>query len=396
LETLAVAEPKPLRTLFTYPWDLDDDGLERALDVIQEDGRLNGVSLAVAYHVATYFLPHNPRRKIWAGDDGMVLFVPQGPAWARTKLRPQVGRLVQGKDWLPRIVEAIKKRGLHFTAWTVYFYNHYLARTFPEAARRDALGNVHPAQLCPANPDVRAYALALTEDVARFRPDAFYLESLSYLPFGYGFSNAKVLTPLTPRAEFLLGLCFCEHCLRAAGKGLNAARFQATVASWLEDKLPRMPTEADRVSVDDEWLDTAFDSRLQHFLAARAEVATSLYEDVVRTIRTHGDVRVESDLATQAGMPRSGLVPRRVNGVTDRLGVGVPVGPDAVKAARQEVAADRVLLANIQPAHLGSEADAERTVRQVRAAGVDGFTFYNYGLIRLEQLHWIGKALAAE
>jgi hypothetical protein len=390
-----MAEPKPLQTIFTYPWDLNDDGLERALDAIQDAG-LNGVSLAVAYHVATYFLPHNPRRKIFFGEDGMVLFVPQGPAWSQTKLVPRVGRVVEDKDWLPRTAEAIKKRGLHLTAWTVYFYNHYLARQFPAAAKRDALGNPYPAQLCPANPDVRRYALTLAEDIAaQCKPDAFYLESLSYLPFAYGFVNPKVLTPIPPRAEFLLGLCFCEHCTRAANKGLDAARFQAAVAAWLEQELPRMPTEDDNAPVDADWLDTAFDSRLQHFLAARAETATSLYEEVVAKIRAKGALRVESELATQAAMPRSGLVPRRVNKVTDRLGIGVPAAAEQVKAAREGLDADKRLLANVQPAHLRSEAEAVRTVHEARAAGVDGFTFYNYGLIRMEQLRWIGKACAA-
>jgi hypothetical protein len=391
-----MAEPKPLQTLFTYPWDLNDDGLDRALDVIQEDARMNGVSLAVAYHIATYFLPHNPTRKIYFGPDGMLLFVPDGAAWEETKLRPRVSPVVENKDWLPRITEAIKKRGLHFTAWTVYFYNHYLARTFPQAAKRDALGNVYPAQLCPANPDVRRYALALTDDIAtHLKPDAFYLESLSYLPYNYGFLNPKVLTPITPRAEFLLSLCFCDHCVQAAAKGLDAARLRKDVATWLATELPRMPTEADKVPVNGDWLDTAFDSRMQHYLAARAEVASSLYEEVVKNIKSKGDIRIEGELVSRSGMPRTGLVPERINKITDRFGIGVPTTADDVKPKREALPEGKVLLANVQPAHVGSQEEIAKTVRQAREAGVDGFTFYNYGLVRIEQLQWIGEALAA-
>jgi hypothetical protein len=386
-------EPKPLKTIFTYPWDLDDEGVEQALDMIQKEAHLNGVSLAAAYHISTYFLPHNPRRKIYYGEDGMVLFVLDEKRWAKTKLRPRVSQVVENKDWLHGLTDRIKQGGLHFTAWTVYFYNHYLARTYPDCAKRDALGNPYLAQLCPANPDVRQYALALSDDLAaNYKPDAFYLESLNYLPLRYGFLNPKILTPITPRAEFLLGLCFCEHCVQAASKGLDAAKFKSDVAAWLTEDLAKMPTQADLAPADDDWLNTAFDSRLQHYLAARVDVASSLYEEVVQRIRSHGDIRIESDFASRAGQASSGLIPERINKITDRLGIGVPSKADQVKPYRQDVAADKRLLANIQPAHVSSEEAILGTVRAAHAAGVDGFTFYNYGLIRREQLRWIGSA----
>jgi hypothetical protein len=382
----------PFTTIFTYPWDLHDDGLDRALDVIQNEAHLKGVSLAVAYHIGTYFLPHNPRRKIFFGEDGMVLFVPEVQRWATTKMRPRVGRVVEGRQWLHGLAEGIHKRSLQLTFWTVYCYNHYLARTYLDCAQRDALGNPHLAHLCPANPEVRRYALALSEDLAvNYRPDAFYLESLGYLPFGYGYLGGKFLTPITPRAEFLLGLCFCAHCQKAADLGGDSARFQADVADWLERELPRMPTPADQAPVDADWLNTAFDNRLQHYLAARGQQATSLYEEVVKRIKAAGGL-VESDCATAAESPHSGLVSERVNAVTDRLGIGVPSRPEEVRTRRAGLAPGRQLLANIQPSHASSEASLVQTVGAARRAGVDGFTFYNYGLIRREQLRWIGAA----
>jgi hypothetical protein len=381
-------------TIFTYPWDLSDDGLERALDVIQGEANLGGVSLAVAYHIGTFFLPHNPRRKIFFGEDGMVLFVPEAKRWTGVRLRPRISQIAENPDRMHRFVETIKKRGLHFTFWTVYFYNHYLARTYPDAAQRDALGNPHLAHLCPANPDVRDYALTLTDDlVANCKPDAFYLESLCFLPFGYGYLGTKFLTPLTPRARFLLGLCFCDACLKAADMGGDAVRFKADVAAWLEHELPRMPSTADMALPVEDWINTAFDNRLQHYLSARAQSATSLYEGVVKRIKSSGDIRVESDFASSSELPESGLIPDRVHAVTDRLGIGVPTQESQVKQHRQSLAGKNQLLANIQPEHVGSEASAIQTVREAARAGVDGFTFYNYGLIRREQLRWIGSAI---
>ena len=47
-------------TIYTYPWDLTDEGIDSALDTIAHTAGLNSVSLAQSYHVSTYFLPHNP------------------------------------------------------------------------------------------------------------------------------------------------------------------------------------------------------------------------------------------------------------------------------------------------------------------------------------------------
>jgi hypothetical protein len=382
-----------LKTIFTYPWDLHDDGIDRALDMIQNAANLNGVSLAFAYHVATFFLPHNPRRKIHFGEDGIVLFVPDAKHWSQVKIRPRVSGLVQGADWLRRIIDKIKNRGLYLTAWTVFFYNHYLARTYPDCAKRDALGNANLAQLCPANPDVRQYAKALATDIVMsYKPDAIYLESLCYLPFSYGFLGTKVLTPISPRAEFLLGLCFCPHCLKAASEGLETDKFKDDVARWLEGDLARMPADEGRAPADQDWQNTAFDSRLQHYLAARADVASSLYEEIVQIVKPSGVVKVESDFASLEEMPVSGLHPGRINKVTDRLGVGVPERADQVQARRATLKGQKKLVANIQPDHVKSRDSILQTLRTTNAAGVDGYTFYNYGLIRVGQLRWIGEA----
>ncbi|SVD10839.1 uncharacterized protein METZ01_LOCUS363693, partial [marine metagenome] len=48
-------------TIYTYPWDLSDEGIDRALETIADTAGLNSVSLAQSYHISTYLLPRNPR-----------------------------------------------------------------------------------------------------------------------------------------------------------------------------------------------------------------------------------------------------------------------------------------------------------------------------------------------
>ena len=42
-------------TIYTYPWDLTDEGIDSALDTIAHTAGLNSVSLAQSYHISTYF-----------------------------------------------------------------------------------------------------------------------------------------------------------------------------------------------------------------------------------------------------------------------------------------------------------------------------------------------------
>ena len=63
---------KNSRTIFAYPWDLHDEGIDASLEVIEKTGRFDEVCVALSYHIATYFLPHNPVRKLYYGDHGAV------------------------------------------------------------------------------------------------------------------------------------------------------------------------------------------------------------------------------------------------------------------------------------------------------------------------------------
>jgi hypothetical protein len=76
--------------MYTYPWDLADEGTLPAVERIRDRAGQNEVLLAASYHIATYFLPHNPRRKLYCGEDGMVLFSPERRRYERGKIQPRV------------------------------------------------------------------------------------------------------------------------------------------------------------------------------------------------------------------------------------------------------------------------------------------------------------------
>jgi hypothetical protein len=89
-------------SIYTYPWDLADEGLDAALDNIQHVAGLDDVALATSYHTATYFLPHNPVRKLYYGEDGMVLFQADPAKYKSTAIKPRVSEVVDSPDYLER------------------------------------------------------------------------------------------------------------------------------------------------------------------------------------------------------------------------------------------------------------------------------------------------------
>ena len=151
---------------YAYPWDLADEGVDEASGAIaRATGPGGGVLLALSYHVSTYFSPHNPLRKLYYGEEGAVYFVPDESLYADTTMRPLVSKVVTGTDYMKDLARGIGRNGLGFEAWSVYFYNHHLPQAFPDVARRDCFGQPYLAQVCPAGPDARQYAVALTRDM---------------------------------------------------------------------------------------------------------------------------------------------------------------------------------------------------------------------------------------
>ena len=379
-------------SICTYPWDLVDEGVDNALDNIQHIAGLNDVVLALSYHISTYFLPHNPKRQIYYGEDGMILFKPERARYGETQIQPRVSEVVEDGDYLKRLTDRIAERGLSLTPWVVYSYNHHLARAYPECARQDALGNRHLSQLSVSHPDVRAYFMALTEDIMeQCRPQAVLLESLSFRQFEYGLLNPKISAAITPWCRFLLGLCMSDQSMEAATRaGLDGESFRAEVASYLREQLTRIPEgEEIEAPVSEERIETAFDGQLARFIDSRVEVASSLMEEVVARIRSYGDVEVLlfPGFSSSSPDPVSGLSPERLAGLLDYQYVP-PTLEDVETFTR---ASDLKLLLNTRPTQFSSADDMKSTVGACLENGAQGISIYNYGLVQIEHLRWVGQ-----
>lgn len=387
-----------LSSIFTYPWDLTDEGLDVSLGRIADVAGCREVMLTPSYHVSTYFLPHNPKRPIYWGEDGAAYFTPRTDLYSNTKIKPRVSSVVSGPGYMDEIARAIENRGLALGAWIVYLFNHHLAEKYPDCAKVDAFGNAYLSQLSPAHPDVREYCLALTRDfVERYKPRAVYVEALSRLDWEYGFRNPKVLSEITPQCRFLLSLCFnpaAKALARAAN--VDADGFQQQVASYLKARLQRLPTPDDQRPVTELWIGESFGGQLLKYLQASLSSTTQLWLDVAKIIQATG-AEIHGDGPASVTTSRKNDLDVAMNSHLGRTSIGAVKPDDAgrgqIAQLRSRIAPNGKVLTFISPGSFTSAAPLAELVHNAAAAGCDGATFYNYGLLREEQLKFVGEAL---
>ena len=110
------------------------------------------------------------------------------------------------------LVREAGERGMHVDGWTVFLHvdrEHDL----PEGlAHETAFGDPLPTQLCPANPEVRRYAVTVAREVARRGVRAVVAESLHHHGLYHGYHHERFFVAMPQDAWFLFGLCFCRHC----------------------------------------------------------------------------------------------------------------------------------------------------------------------------------------
>ena len=184
---------------YVFATDLEDEGVDRVLANLQERARLTGVTVAAAYHAGRDILPHNPRSKMRFLDPGAVFFHPDERLYRDTRIKPRVSATTGGHDTLARASEAAAARGMHVQAWVVFLHVDWRDDLIGAVAR-NAFDDPFLTDLCPANPDARAYAVALAADVARYRPASIVAESLSYPLLEHGYHHERYLLHLGPLA----------------------------------------------------------------------------------------------------------------------------------------------------------------------------------------------------
>ncbi|GAA5785963.1 hypothetical protein [Chitiniphilus shinanonensis] len=377
------------RSLYVYPWDLAGREIAAFVEEVQALG-LDSLKLAAAYHAGKFLVPPRPGvagPRVVFPEDGALYFEP------RPERYPTLPALAHSDPALRRVPYQLAEDGrLALSAWTVLFHNSRLGAAHPELQARNAWGDGYVYSLCPMQPAVFDYGVALCGDLAGTLPwHSLTLESPGWAPYGHGYHHEFAQLRGNVWLDTMLGLCFCDACTAAArAEGLDAAalagRVRSRVDGYLAAPVDAAPDQAGAWLAADLYEDAdlaAFlrlrQRRVTEFVATvRGELpaATKLY--VIPTVqRPTAQTWLEgSDLAALAHAADGIEVPFYEPNAGRVLA-------DAVDTLRRVGDASRVrAILRPGPPDLGDGAELHAAWRGLEALGISEFSFYNYGLLR--------------
>jgi hypothetical protein len=401
-------------SMLAFATDLHDEGIATVLDNVQNRAGVDGLTMAVAYHDARDLFPHNPVRKVRYLEGGTVFFPPEATRYEG--LQPRVSELARTGDPLGELCEAAGERGMRVNAWAVFLHNDRLGFAHPECATQNAFGDRYLTDLCPSNPDVLMYARMLASDTARYDVSTILSESLHFHGLGHGYHHERYFEELGGVGVYLLGLCFCEHCLQAARQsGVDAEMVHRSVRDELERRFSGRSSE-DPERLTREELEPFGGEEMLGYLDARTETVTSLVDEVA-TAASGGGVGfavldlcgTEKGFATghpegeaapalgwQMGIDHAALV-----SVCDTVSAtGYAADPGRLNLdleAYQALIPDASRLGLVlrpMPPDCRSAENLAAKVALARERGLERLDFYHYGFCRLDALDWIHQALA--
>jgi hypothetical protein len=393
--------------------DVRGEGVAEVLDRIVGDYALTGLTVAAAYHRARDLTPHGSPR-VTVRHDG-VHFVPDADLFEGLRLQPPVQSRASEQP-----IRALRRhahdRGIAAHGWTVFLHNTTIGASQPECTTENAYGDYgSPADLCPSNLDVQAYAVALARNVARLGVDTVVAESLHFGAFDHGYHHQRSSVRLGALDQFLLGLCFCPSCggfARQHGIDVDAARAGClrALAVVLDGGQPSAS------AVTPESLAEAAGQELSDFATARVQIVAGLVGRVATAVEDEGSKLCILDVTGAMkgyadGMPggraaaddawQLGVDPVSVGSLVPEY-AALAYARDSARAA-MEVASYRTALgarpklrAVLRPCSPDCESTENLTqkVVSVRATGADAVDFYHYGLAPFAALERIPVALA--
>lgn len=378
---------------YAYPWNFQ--AIESGIDRVKKTG-VGEITLAASYHAGKFIHPGDPDARVYFPEDGCIYFRSQGQYG---KLRPKTARITQQHDVLGAL---IGDGELPVTAWVVLNHNSRLGFEHPEVVVRNCFGDSYPYSLCPANADVREYAVALCKDLASsYNLSRILLESPGYMTYAHGYHHEFSQVPQNDWLDAMLGLCFCEACRlgsRQAGIDADAlaGRIRLAVDALIENPVEPDPSCAQQLL--QRW--EAEDPDLVNFYRWREVTVASLVGEIRSSARAA--VAIEVISTTQRPHSTTYLEGGDLVALAKASdGLELPLYQSSHEELRKDaeyvwslVAQEKtsvILRPGLPDMH--SEAVFRQNFDFVRDAGVRRISFYNLGMLPPRNLAWVQRAL---
>jgi hypothetical protein len=377
-------------TMYMYAWDLSDEGLDEVLGRIGDWG-VDAIAMASSYHTGYFIHSHNPNHKMYFAEDGVVYFQPDERYFESTDLKPKVAAVSRTTDWFEAAGERLDRYGLRMMAWTVCTHNSRLGAAHPGHVVRNVYGDAYTHALCPSSSHVRRYVLGLCQNLAAEYPlHAVQLEAPGFRGMEHGHHHERYGTPLRPLETWLMSLCFCESCQdRASALDLDLSPIAQGVEAHMNRYFETAPlAPPGSPATRNEMLE--YLPRLAEMESFRAEVESSLVQEIAESLHTLGDTRL---FALEGHRPD--YMPH-VDGFTANCyGRRPNETGQVVRTQRRLVGNERELAAGFGVGFNAvlSPGEMSDVVAAAASAGASGVSFYNYSEAPMRALERIKPAL---
>jgi hypothetical protein len=403
-------------SIFAFATDLADEGLETVLDNVQHRAGLEGITIAAVYHEARDLFPHNPVRKLRFLEGGVTYFRPDPVRYRGLAIQPRAARLTQERDVVGELVDEAERRELSVHAWTVFLHSDWQVGGDEQHAERTAFGDPRLTELCPANPDVRDYARVLAGDIGRLGVRTIIAESLHYHPLEHGYHHERYFLHLGARTRFLLGLCFCRHCLAAGtAAGVDADAVHRFAQREIQRVFDGGSDESRELTLEEAR--TLAGGEMAPYLAERERVVWTLAEETAEAAAAEGAGFAFMDASGAIkgyadGRPTGGPAPEiawalgvdlaHVGKATGSLqAIAYAIDPDRIRfdldAYRDLLPPGGTLSAAMRPIlpDCDSAENLGAKLSLARQLGLERVDLYHYGFAPLSTLDRIREAVQA-
>jgi hypothetical protein len=385
------------KAIYTYAWDLAEEGVDKAADQFLKLG-LDTVTMAGSYHAGKFLRPHGRSGKVYFPEDGTVYFHANHARYGAIK--PVANKMLKERDVLRELADG---KRMAVNVWLVLLHNTLLGGLHPEAAVANAFGDRYVYSLCPAAPEARAYAIGLAKDVTEsYGVSGISLETPGFLPYAHGYHHEFALNMPNRWLDGLLGLCFCDHCVKGAQKaGIDALRLKAEVAQDIGDYLASdVDFPADMAEAF--WhADMLGGNQLGLFLQWRSGVVTSLVAEIRAAVRKDVNVAIIPSVARPTG--GAWYEGSDLKALAEAAGFieacFYESGAARVKAdlfdIRRRLRGKGKLRGIVRPAYpdFAGEAEFMAAIEALVEGGVKELAFYNWGHLRGANVARIAKAM---
>jgi hypothetical protein len=383
--------PSLYTTMWTYPWDLNDEGYHTVLSKLKNDVGLNAINLASAYHTFDMVRPHLQKNNHLQMTQAATYFQPQLDLYSNTCIKPPTSTWMGKDNWWGKTSEEAARIGLNIQAWTVFLHNSHLAQQHPTCAIERCTGDLSISALCPANAHVRAYAMALSQDLTQnYGIKMLECESLDYAGWGHSHYHLKHGVPFGLGGQYLYSLCFCPSCQnKAMEANIDITRLREQVT----EKIHNLFTTGQTIDTSPEELATEM-PELTAFNHLRENVVTSLVYDIKNAIQ------IPLSFILMGNSTISGANAKAIVEIADTVET-LSYTPDpkqthrAISTHLRHLKSPDQLIVGLQaypPASPSAEALCQN-VNTAQKLSINKFAFYNYGIMPMPSLEWVKQAI---